>query len=66
VSAEIINLSKARKAREKEQAAKGAAQNRLKFGRTKAEKTLKKLQDEITVRRLDAARRNKDESKPEE
>lgn len=43
---EIVNLNKARKARAKADAAKKAADNRLKFGMTKAEK--KKLEDDKT------------------
>lgn len=43
--AEIINLRKARKARERSAAEKQAEQNRAKFGQTKPEKTLRKLED---------------------
>jgi hypothetical protein len=57
MSAEIINLSKARKAREKEKTARTSAENRARFGRSKVQKTLAKLQEEINVRRLDLAKR---------
>lgn len=36
--AELVNLRRARKAREREDAAKDAEANRRKFGRTKAER----------------------------
>jgi hypothetical protein len=36
--ADIINLRRARKAKKRDEAAKGADANRLAFGRTKAEK----------------------------
>ena len=58
MSAEIISLSQARKAKEKTKAAKGATLNRLKFGRTKAEKALDQLEEERKVRKLDFAKRD--------
>ena len=38
--AELVNLRRARKARERDEAAKAADANRRKFGRTKEERTL--------------------------
>jgi hypothetical protein len=58
MSADIISLSQARKAKEKTKAAKGAAGNRLKFGRTKAQKALDQLEQERKVRTLDFAKRD--------
>lgn len=43
--AEIINLRKARKAKERSAADKQAEQNRALFGQTKAEKTVRKLEE---------------------
>lgn len=58
MSAEIVSLSQARKAKEKTKAAKGAAGNRIKFGRTKAQKALDQLEAERKVRKLDFAKRD--------
>ena len=57
MTAEIISLSKARKAKEKAKAVKVTAQNRALFGRTKAQKALEKMTEEINIRRLDFAKR---------
>lgn len=43
--AEIINLRMARKAKARSEAEKQAAENRVKFGQTKAEKKGRKLED---------------------
>ena len=40
MTAELINLKRARKNKEREQAAQSAEQNRVKFGRSKHEKTV--------------------------
>jgi hypothetical protein len=58
MTADIISLSKARKAREKEKAAKVSAENRARFGRSKMQKALEKLQEEVKIRRLDLAKRD--------
>jgi hypothetical protein len=52
-----INFNKARKARAKVEAKSQAAENRIRFGRTKAEKTVSKLEAEKARRALDQARR---------
>lgn len=59
---DLVNLNKARKARAKAAAGKQAADNRLKFGMTKAEK--KKLADEKDrlARHVEGHRRNNDDS----
>ena len=55
--AEVINLNKARKAREQAAAKARAAENRTKHGRTKGEKAVTKLDAERAKRDLDGAKR---------
>jgi Domain of unknown function (DUF4169) len=62
--AEIINLRKARKAKERSAAEKQAEQNRAKFGQTKAEKTIRKLEEARAAKAHDAGRIEADEPKP--
>ena len=57
---ETINLNRARKARAASDAKAKAAQNRVRFGRTKAETSLAKLRAEQSRRALDQARREDD------
>lgn len=57
MAADPINLNKARKAREKSTAKVQAAQNRVKFGRPKAETALEKARADKAARTLDAAKR---------
>lgn len=52
--AEIINLRRARKQADKRDKAERAAENRLTYGRTKAEKTLQEARAEKSRRILDA------------
>jgi hypothetical protein len=52
-----INFNKAKKARAKAEAKSQAVENRVRFGRTKAEKTVSKLEAEKARRALDQARR---------
>ena len=54
---EPINLNKARKARAKAGAEAKAAQNRVKFGRDKAEKAAAKLEASRLRRALDQTKR---------
>ena len=54
---EPINLNKARKARAQAQAKKTAAENRVRFGRTKAEKTVSRLEAEKARRLHEQAKR---------
>ena len=58
--AEIFSLSKARKAKARVAKEQTAAANRVKFGRTKAERQLEKAQDALETRRIDAHLRNPD------
>lgn len=55
--AEPINLNKARKARTAADAKRQAAENRVKFGRTKAQKAVSKLEAEREKRRLEETKR---------
>ena len=54
---EPINLNKARKARDKADAKSKAVENRVKFGRRKAEKLASKLEAERARRALDQTKR---------
>ena len=54
---EPVNLNKFRKAKARADAKSQAAENRVKFGRTKAEKALSKLEAERARRPHDGARR---------
>lgn len=51
--AEVINLNKKRKAKLRLEKEKKASENRIKFGRTKAEKQLEKKENERFERQLD-------------
>jgi len=55
--AEILNLNQARKARAKTDAKSKAAENRAKFGRTKADKALDAARADRLQRDLDGAKR---------
>lgn len=55
---EVVSFSKAKKARDKAQAKAHARENRVKFGRTKAQKVFEKTQAESAERTLDGARRD--------
>ena len=59
MSAEIINLKRARKAKQRHAAETRAEENRAKFGRTKAERHLTRAQHELEARSLEAARRQR-------
>ena len=54
---EPINLNKARKAKARAAETAQAAENRVRFGRSKAEKTGSKLEAERARRALDQARK---------
>lgn len=56
--AEIINLNRARKAKLKDEAEKQAAENRVKFGRTKAEKRRDQAESDRAARELDGKKRD--------
>lgn len=55
---EVVNLNKARKARDKVKAGEQARENRAKFGRDKTEKSKTKLEAERADRTLDGAKRD--------
>lgn len=54
--ADIINLNKARKAKARVTAEKQAAENRLRFGRSKAQKQQDAAETEAMRRKLDGLR----------
>ena len=58
--AELINLNKARKARAKSEAKATAAQNRVRFGRTKADRDLQAARTDKATRELESNRREDD------
>lgn len=64
MTAEIINLSKARKAKARADQGAKAAQNRALFGRSKADKALVKAVEDKTVRLLDHSKREKPPEDP--
>ena len=55
--AEILSLSKARKAKVRAEKEQTAVENRIRFGRTKAEKDRQAAQQALAEKRLDATRR---------
>lgn len=59
--AEIINLNKRRKAKNRFEKEKKAAENRIKFGRTKKEKQIVKQENEREERLLDGHKLEKNE-----
>ena len=60
--AEIINLRQARKNKARAEKEARATQNRVSFGRTKAEKTLTEAERDLEKSRLEAHRRDPDET----
>ncbi len=65
MSAEIVNLRKARKARDRVEKEKRAEENRVKFGRTKVEREQESANKVIAARRLDAHKRPGDDGSDE-
>jgi hypothetical protein len=55
---DVVNLNKYRKAREKAAPEKQAAQNRVQYGQSKAEQTLRSLLNEKAERELAANKRD--------
>ena len=53
----VVNLNKARKIRDRQDASDQAKQNRVKFGRSKTEKTSAKAEASKAERALDGAKR---------
>lgn len=58
--ATVINLNKARKQKARADAEKQAAENRVKFGRTKAQKLLDAAEADDAKRKLDLLKRERD------
>lgn len=57
MAAEIINLRRARKAKARQTAEQTAAENRVRFGRSKAKRELDRLENERSHRHLDGTLR---------
>jgi len=55
---DVVNLNKFRKAKNDDQKEKAAAENRRKFGRTKAEKLKEKQKSERNQSELDGKKRD--------
>lgn len=53
---DVVNLRRARKARDRTSAEAQAAQNRIEFGRTKAERKLTEAEKTLAKRRLEGHR----------
>ena len=58
--AEIINLRRARKRKERAEKEARAADNRLAFGRSKGERTLSDARKDLAERRLDGHKRDEE------
>jgi hypothetical protein len=58
IMAEIISLSKTRKAKARSEKEATAEANRIKFGRTKAEKKLNEAEKRLADRQIDAHKRD--------
>lgn len=56
--ADIVNLRRFKKAKSREDAAKIAEERRVQFGRSKADKSLDKAQQELDARKLDLHKRD--------
>ena len=56
--AEIVNLNRARKAKQRQGEAAKAAENRMAFGRSKVEKKLTKAEKEAAERLLEGHKRD--------
>jgi hypothetical protein len=59
--AEIINLRQARKQKARAEKEARANENRIAFGRTKAEKNLSQAEQDLAKSRLDSHKRDDDE-----
>jgi hypothetical protein len=57
----VVNLNKARKARERDRARDQARENRAKFGRTRADKDLSKAETQKADQALNGAKLDKPE-----
>lgn len=59
--AEPVNLNRFRKAKRRADAQKQAAENRVAFGRTKAERDIERLKTEKAARELDQKRLDRED-----
>ncbi len=59
--AEVINLRRARKGKARAGKEKTAGENRVRFGRTKAEKAAARAEQERAAHRLDQLKRERDD-----
>jgi hypothetical protein len=62
MTADIVNLRRARKARDRAGREKQAADNRIAFGRSKSEKSLAKSERDRALKAVDDHRREPDKS----
>ena len=60
--AEPVNLNRFRKAKRRADAQKQAAENRVAFGRTKAERDIEQLKTEKATRELDQKRIDREDN----
>ncbi len=58
MTGEVVNLRLARKAKSRATAEAKAAENRAKFGRTKAQKAIERIEAERAAKRVDGAKRD--------
>jgi hypothetical protein len=63
--AEIVNLRRARKQKARAEAGKTAEQNRIDFGRSKAERRLAEAERDKAARHIDGHRLDRDDDAPE-
>jgi len=61
MTAEIVNLNKVRKARDRAMGEKDAQENRLKYGQTKSDRSLFEAKHRKSQSELDGARRQSDD-----
>lgn len=61
---EIVNLRRARKARDRSKDAEQAQENRIRFGVSKAERLLAEKTDTLTQRRFEGHRRDAEPPRP--
>lgn len=61
---DVVNLRQARKRRDRQAAGERAAENRARFGMTKAEKARVRDEAERLARQVDGARRERDANGP--
>jgi hypothetical protein len=60
MSGDVVNLRQFRKAKGRVEKAKNAEQNRITFGRTKAEKSLTRARNDKAEKALDQGKRDTD------